>query len=341
MHSLAGRLALCAALAACRPAPERIEQQTANPMHEDAKYDFLLSGASTREVWAQHRNDDAQTIALVRAALRHDAREQVRRNAVVALTASIMARGVPDYIAALDDASPIVAAEAAYALAIYGPASLSGPENVPAMTALRGHAPLLRALLASPGETVRFDAATALRVIADPDVSLARLLGDDSALVRREGLELAAGRSIGVPELQALAAVAERDPDPQLRVTAVNTAVDRAPALAGALLASALQRGDVDRGTAQLIAQHRLAAAVPGILAYVARQPHAAFFFETLAALGATCAARAIAAHAGDAWSTGFAIDALRALSGHADWSKDQLFAWAAQQPDDAAPCRP
>jgi HEAT repeat protein len=309
-------------------------------MHEDAKYDFLLSPASTREVWAQHRNDDAQTIALVRAALKHDAREQVRRNAVVALTASLMARGVPDYIAALGDPSLIVAAEAAYALATYGPASLSGTENEPAMTALRGHAPLLRALLASPSETARFNAATALRVIADPDVPLAKLLGDDSALVRREGLDLAARRSIGAPELQALAAVAERDPDPQLRITAVNTAVDRAPQLAGALLASALERGDVDRGTAQLIAQHELTTAVPGILAYIAREPRAAYFFETLAALGATCAARAIAAHASDAWATGFAIDALRVLSGHADWSRDQLFAWAAQQADDAPPCR-
>src|SRR5262249_7088642 len=156
-------------------------------------------------------------------------------------------------------------------------------------------------------------------------------LGDGSALVRREGLDLAARRAIGAPELQALATVAERDPDPQLRVTAVNTAVDRAPQLAGALLASALQRGDVDRGTAQLIAQHKLTASVPEILAYVARQPRAAYFFQTLAALGAVCAARAIAAHAGDAWATGFAIDALRALSGHADWSRDQLFAWAAQ----------
>lgn len=310
-------------------------------MHEDAKYDFLLSGASTREVWAQHRNDDAQTIALVRAALKHDAREQVRRNAVVALTASVMARGVPDYIPALDDPSPIVAAEAAFALATYAPASLSGPENEPAMTALRGHAAQLRALLASPSETARFNAATALRVIADPDVPLAKLLGDDSALVRREGLDLAAHRSIGAPELAALATLAEHDPDPQLRITAVNTAIDRAPQLAASLLSSALQRGDVDRGTAQLIAQHKMTAAVPGILAYLARQPRAAYFFETLAALGATCAARAIAAHATDAWSTGFAIDALRALSGHADWSKDQLFAWAAQQPDDGAPCRP
>jgi HEAT repeat protein len=310
-------------------------------MHEDAKYDFLLSAASTRELWAQHRNDDPQTIALVRAALKHDAREQVRRNAVVALTASVMARGVPDYIPALDDPSPIVAAEAAFALATYAPASLSGPENEPAMTALRGHATQLRALLASPSETARFNAATALRVIADPDVPLAKLLGDDSALVRREGLDLAARRSIGAPELQALATLAEHDSDPQLRITAVNTAIDRAPQLAASLLSSALQRGDVDRGTAQLIAQHKLTASVPAILAYLARQPRAAYFFETLAALGATCAARAIAAHATDAWSTGFAIDALRALSGHADWSKDQLFAWAAQQPDDAAPCRP
>ncbi|HZJ67401.1 MAG TPA: hypothetical protein VFD36_28025 [Kofleriaceae bacterium] len=310
-------------------------------MHEDPKYDFLLSAASTRELWADHRNDDAQTIALVRAALKHDAREQVRRNAVVALTASLTARGVPDYIGALDDPSLVVAAEAAYALATYGPASLSGPENEPAMTALRGHAPMLRAVLASPSETARFNAATALRVIADPEVSLARLLGDSSALVRREGLDLAAQRAIGAPELQELAAVAERDPDPQLRVTAVNTAIDRAPQLAGAMLTAALQRGDVDRGTAQLIAQHKLTASVPGILAYVARQPRAAYFFQTLAALGVVCAARAIAAHATDAWATGFAIDALRALSGHADWSKDQLLAWAAQQPDDAAPCRP
>jgi len=71
-------------------------------MHLDHRFDFLLG--ATRDIYRAHVKADAARVALVRAALHEDAREEVRRNAIVALTAAQDAAAVPDYIAALDQA---------------------------------------------------------------------------------------------------------------------------------------------------------------------------------------------------------------------------------------------
>lgn len=299
-------------------------------MHADHRDDFLLG--PTREVYRAHVEADAARVALVRRALAEDARPEVRRNAIVALTAAQKAAAVPDYVAALDDAAPVVAAEAAAALAAFGPASLAGPANELALAALRAHAPRLRALLAEADETTRFNALSALVAIADPDASLATVLGDGSALVRREALALAGARTLGADDVAALGAFAAADRDAQLRVMAVNLVLARAPERATPVVTAALARGDADRSTASLVADARLVALVPAILAYLKANPKEPYFFATLAAFGATCAAKTIAQLANGPWSRSFAVDALAQLSGHADWSADQLFAWASTQ---------
>jgi len=335
----AAAIAIVGALAcACggAPGPGPVPRKT---MHSDHRFDFLLG--ETREIYRAHADADAARVALVRAALREDAREEVRRNAIVALTAAQEAAAVPDYIAGLDDPAPFVASEAAAALATYGPASLSGPANEPALAALRAHAARLRELLGAPLETARFNALSALVAIADPDTALATVLGDDSGLVRREALELAGVRTLGADDVEALGAFAAREPDAQLRVMAVNLVAARAPQLALPVLTAALARGDADRSTASLVADARLVALVPAILAYLKANPKEPYFFATLAAFGATCAAKTIAHLAQGPWSEAFATEALAKLSGHADWSRDQLLAWANAQRESGPPCTP
>lgn len=309
------------------------------PMRVDHRFDFLIG--ETREVYRAHVDADAARVALVRVALVEDARPEVRRNAIVALTAARKAEAVPEYAAALDDRDAGVAAEAAAALAVFGPASLAGPANEPALAALRAHAARLRALLDAEGETVRFDALSGLVAIADPEAPLAKVLGDASGLVRRAALELAGARALGQEDVAALDAFAAREPDAQLRVRAVNLVLGRAPGLAVPMVTAALGRGDADRTTATLVADARLVALVPAILAYLKAHPREPYFFATLAAFGATCAAKTIAQLANGPWSESFAIDALAKLSGHAEWSTAQLFAWASAQRESGPPCAP
>jgi hypothetical protein len=308
-------------------------------MHPDRQFDFLLG--TTQEIYRAHVEADAARVALVRAALFEDARPDVRRNAIVALTAARKAAAVPDYIAAIDDSAPSVAAEAAASLAAFGPVSLSGPANEPALAALRAHAPRLRELLGAPLETTRFNALCALVAIADQDTPLATVLGDEAGLVRREALELAGARTLGADDVAALGAFAAKDPDAQLRVMAVNLVAARAPQLALPVLAAALARGDADRSTAGLVTDAKLVALVPAILAYLKANPKEPYFFATLAAFGATSAAKTIAQLAKGPWNEAFAIDALAKLAGHDDWPTDKLFAWANAQRESGPPCTP
>jgi hypothetical protein len=303
------------------------------------EYDFLLSASSTSELHHQHVHDTPEQVAHVRAALHNDARVDVRRNAVVALEAALSERCIPDCIAALADSAPEVSTEAAAGLATYAPAYLSRPENPPALAALRSHAAALRSAMASSNETVRYNAAMALRTIADAQVDLGVLLRDDSPLVRREGLALASVRVLGAPEVKALDELAHKDPDQQLRTQAVNVVAYYAPALALPVLQAAFTRGDVDNGTANAIEDRRLVAATPAVLGYLQRQPKAVRWLQTLVAFKATCAARAIAGLLSDDTAGYPATEALRTLSGHPDWPTAQLAAWAARQPGDVGPC--
>jgi HEAT repeat protein len=303
------------------------------------EYDFLLSASSTSELHNRHVHDTPEQVALVRAALHNDARVDVRRNAVVALEAALSERSIPDCIAALNDPAPEVLSEAAAGVATYAPAYLSRPENPAALAALRSHAAAPRSALASSNETVRYNAAMALRVTADAQVDLGVLLRDDSPLVRREGLALASARPLAAPDVKALDELAHNDPDQQLRTQAVNAVAYYAPALALSVLQAAFARGDVDNGTANAIEGRKLTAATPAILGYLQRQPKAVRWLQTLVAFKATCAARAIAGLLSDDTAGFPATEALRALSGHPDWPAAQLAAWAAQQPGDVAPC--
>ena len=314
-------------------------------MHEDHKYDFLLSPSSTHELYDRHVHDSPEEIATVRSALREDSRAIVRVNAIVALSASLKERAIPDLMAALDDTDPDVVSEAAFSLAASAPEYLSRPENKETMAALRSHAAAVRAALSSANVRVRFNAATVLVALVDPDVDLGILLRDTTSLVRAEGLKLAAarataGHAIGPADVKLLDAVARTDADPQLRTRAVNLVADHAPMLAAPVLVAAFERGDVDRGLAQTIEANKLGYLVPAIVAYVQKQPKEAYWLKTLVVLKATCASQVIAGLLADYTTGELAAEALRSLSGHSDWTAAQLEGWAKQQPADVAPCK-
>ena len=309
-------------------------------MRAHSEYDFLLSAASTRELYAQHVDDGPDAVALVRAALREDARPELRRNAIVALSASLQERGIRDYAAALDDAALEVVAEGAATLATYGVAATGRLESADAMSALRAHAPRLRDVLGSRDDTARYNAARALRVIADPIVDLAVLLGDESTLVRSEGVSLAATRSLGPGEVTLLDRLARTDPDAALRARVVTVVAAKAPPeLAVPVVSAALARNDIDRTTADAVRESRLIGVVPAMLAYLHSHPSRTEWLGALMSFRPTCAARTLTGLVADPASGHAAQEALRALSGHPDWSLEQLEVWAKAQPDDVAPC--
>ncbi|HEY4240503.1 MAG TPA: hypothetical protein VGM88_11845 [Kofleriaceae bacterium] len=218
---------------------------------------------------------------------------------------------LPAYRAALRDDDATVAAEAAYALAMYEPASVSRPQ--------------LHAWLASPIDSVRIDAVVSLAQLGDASIPLAPLLSDPLPVIRSAAVRLAAVRALAPDEVAALATLASQDDDDSLRRGAVAALAARAPDPAP-LVAAALARGDVDGATASAIASRRLPV-LPAVAAYLALH-HDAAFYAPLVDLHAVCASAAIATD-----DSALALHALGALSGHADWSEAQLHAWAAQQP--------
>jgi len=308
-------------------------------MRVHSEYDFLLDAKSTRDVYAQHVHDGSDDVALVRAALREDARVQVRRNAIVALSASLKERGVPDYIYALDDPASEVRAEGAASLANYVAATMQ-PVNNDALTALKTHASGLRAALASDEPTTRYNAARVLRLIGDPKTDLATLLRDDSPLVRSEGLSLVATRSLGPSETALLDSVARTDSDAALRARAVTLVAAKAPPkLAVPIVSAALGRNDVDRSTADAVRDARLTGVLSAILDYLRGRPYRTEWLNALMSFRPPCAAQLLAQMMADATSGHAAEEALRTLSGHREWSATQLEAWAKAQPADVVPC--
>ena len=304
------------------------------------EFDFLISASSTRELHAQHVNDGPEELAQVRAALRTDSRSEVRRNAIVALTAALAERGIPDYISALDDSAADVVAEAAFSLATYSPAYMTRPESKEGMAALRTHATALRGALQSSSARTRFDAAHALRVIADPDVDLSLLLEDESSLVRNEGMALAYERSVDAKEVALLDKVARSDSDEDLRGQALALVARRAPpSLAVPVLSAAFARGEVPFILANAVEDAKLTQLTPSIVEYVEGHPKAFRWLAVLSSFNATCAARKIAAMLSDPATGPYALDALRSLSGHSEWGEEQVKQWAMQQSEDAAPC--
>jgi hypothetical protein len=330
------RAALVAFVAACG-AGHADDTPTPKPvMRIHPEYDFLASPSSTHSIYDDHRHDGPDEVAKVRAALRDDARAEVRRNAIVALTASAAERGMADYVAALDDPDPLVLAQAAAAVALYGVAYMGRPSDDAALRALRAHAPALRAALASADAAARYEAAAALATIADPGADLGLMLRDDSILVRREALRLARSREIAARDVALLDGVARNDSDAQLRADAVAVVIEQAPPeLAAPVVIAALGRDDVSRGVAEAVGVRKLTAVVPAIVTHLRAVPKDTIWLDTLVGLHATCAAQAIASLLSDYTARGPAIEALRALSGLADGTADQLAAWAKTQPED------
>lgn len=106
--------------------------------------------------------------------------------------------------------------------------------------------------------------------------------------VRAEALGIAASRSLGPGDVKALDAMARTDPDPRLRVRATTIVVlHAAPELAVPVLSAALDRGDVDRTTADAAALHPQAAMV----SYVRAHPQEAAWAQAIAAIEQPCSA--------------------------------------------------
>jgi HEAT repeat protein len=269
-----------------------------------------------------------------------NSRAQVRRNAIVALSAALKDKAVPDYLAALDDQAPEVAAEAAASLTTYADEATDRPKNAELIGKLREHAAMLRNVFTSPNATARYNAAFALNLIGDPEVDLATVLTDPVAIVRMEGLGIAASRKLGPADVKVLDTLARKDPDSQLRIQAVTVVVLRAPPdLATPVLAAAFERGDVDLTTANAAEDQRLIAALPAILAYLRAHPYDVSWVSVVKSFNAPCAARTLAMLLSNNMSGSEALATLRSLSGKASATAEQLIAWAQTQPDDTTPC--
>lgn len=331
------QLLFAAALAACNASADQRRASSGGPMEIHHEFDDLLDAPSTHDLHEQHVHDDATAVAHVRAALRTDSRPEVRRNALVALSAAIRDQAIPDYVSALDDPDLDVAAQAADQLVSWAPAYMGRKQNDAGMSALRAHADKLRNALDSTNETTRYYGARGLRVIADTQVPLAKLLGDGSGLVRAEGLLLAQSRSLGSDDVKALDKLSRTDPDERKRSQAVTVVVDKAPPeLALAVLEAALSRGDVDTSTADAVRARQMKIAIPAIVRWVPSHPKDLAWLDTLVALNATCAASTLVTLLSDFTAGTPARDALRALSGHPEWREAELTKWAATVP----PCQ-
>lgn len=318
-------------LSACSSSPvEHHSTESGSLMQVNHDNDFLLAPTSTHDLHAEHVQDSPAEVARVRAALT-DARVEVRRNAIVALTAALKEKAMVDYQRAIEDPAPEVYTEAAATIALYGSAYMDRPQNPVVLATVRKYAPKLRTALEVNNATVRYNAANALRAIADPLVELNAMLGDETALVRSVGLELAARRPLSAADVQVLGEVAARDSEPDLRVRAVNVVARFAPAQAVPIVTAAFARGDVNNDTADAVEASELKALVPAIVAYLQKQPKDVRWLQTLVAFRATCAAPAIAELMADYTAGVFAERALRALLEQPTGSRDHLIAVAKQ----------
>ena len=154
------------------------DQPRGSKMTEEKKFDFLAEDIGTRELYARHREDSPETIATLRAALRIDARPNVRQNAIVALSASPDVAKLDDFIVALDDNDPGVVSEGGFSIAaMLTDASVADADRTRGLVALRAHADPLRNAFSSTRERVRFNVMTALEAIVDHDFDVAKALG--------------------------------------------------------------------------------------------------------------------------------------------------------------------
>lgn len=315
------------------------------------QFDFLAEDIGTRELYARHHGDSAEMIATLRAALRTDARPNVRQNAIVALSASPDTATLDDFIVGLDDSDPDVVSEAGFSIAaMLKDASIADAARTRWLGALRANAEPLRKAFDSTRERVRFNVMTALEAIVDHDFDIARALQDEASLVRNEGLALAVSRAnldqkLSAHDVDAVIKFVRQTKDARFHDDGMDLLVRFAPAQAGPLLVNSIGDDTIGyQGLKHLVAL-RLTNAVPAILAYVKSHPGqwSKEHLETLVAFHATCAAPLMAelfAAEHDKVRSAWIGDALRALSERNELSDKELVGWAKRQVVDAAPCR-
>ncbi len=327
------------------------DQSKGSKMTDEKKFDFLAEDIGTRELYAQHRGDSPEVIATLKAALRTDARPNVRQNAIVALSASPDVAKLDDFIVALDDHDPGVVSEGGFSIAaMLTDVSLADTARTRGLVALRAHAEPLRSAFSSTRERVRFNVMTALEAIVDPDFDIAKALRDEASLIRSEGLALAVSRAnvdhkLSPHDIDTLIEFIRDNKDARLHDDAMDLLVRFAPVEAGPLLVSSIANDSVGyQGLKHLVEMH-LTNAVPEILAYIKshRNQWSREHLETLVAFHATCAAPLMAellTGEPDKVRSAWINDALRALSDQRELSDKQVVGWANRQVADAAPCR-
>lgn len=327
------------------------DQPKVSEMTAEKRFDFLAEDISTRELYARHHGDSPEMIATLRAALRTDARPNVRQNAIVALTASPDAATLDDFIVGLEDHDPAVVSEAGFSIAaMLKDMSLADTARTRALVALRAHAETLRNAFGSTRERVRFNVMTALEAIVDPNFDIAKALQDEASLVRNEGLALAAGRAnmdrkLSRHDVDALIDFVRQNKDARFHDDAMDLLVRFAPAQAGPLLVSSIADDSIGYQGLKHLVELNLTNAVPAILAYIKAHPGqwSKEHLDTLVAFHATCGAPLIAelfAAEHDKVRSAWISDALRALSEQHELGDQALVSWANRQAADAAPCR-
>lgn len=306
------------------------------------EYDYLLANRAK-----ENHHDEFGLgrppidVPKARAALLEDSRAEIRVRALMSIAAALAEKGIPDYIAALDDPSIDVVAEAAHELAATGSAYMDRDPSAPAMSALRTHAAGLRTIATTSGAVgvgaVRAHAAEALVFISDRD-SLTPFLRDKE--LAGFGVELAAQLSLSAEEIGLLEKIVRAEPK---NTGALRVLVDKSPPVGLPLLKAAIERGDADFEFADVVVAHKFTGAIPGIVRVLAKTPRdysVMRWIDALAKLNAVCTARAIANILADPVFESSAIVALRSLSGHPDFTELQLEHWAMSQPDDVTPCK-
>jgi hypothetical protein len=315
------------------------------------QFDFLAEDIGTRELYARHHGDSPEMIATLRAALRTDARANVRQNSIVALSATPDMATLDDFILGLGDPDPAVVSEAGFSIAaMLKDSSLADATRTRGLGALRAKAEPLRKAFDSTRERVRFNVMTALEAIVDHDFDVARALRDPASLVRNEGLALAiiranADQKLSAHDVDALIEFVRQTKDARFHDDGMDLLVRFAPAQAGPLLISSIGDDTIGYQGLKHLVEMKLTNAVPAILAYVKAHPDqwSKEHLETLVAFHATCAAPLMAdlfTAEHDKVRSAWIGDALRALSERNELSDKDLVGWAKRQVVDAAPCR-
>jgi HEAT repeat protein len=283
--------------------------------------------------------------------LRADSRPIVRQNAIVALSASLAADNIEDFVTALNDADVAVVSEAGFTIAgRLTNQTLGAQAREQGVVALQQHLNSLRMAFGSKRERVRFNAVYALEAIKDRDLKLSAVLSDEGSLIRGEGLRLAEARAstkegLTRDDLDALVDFVGRTTDAELHDGVMDLVVRFAPQRAAVPLLRAIASGSATFHDLQHAVDLRLEGTPSAVIEHLSKHPDkwTKEDLDALVAFRAVCAGPMLAEFwkgTVDNSALSFLRAALRELSGHSDWSDEKLIGWARSQDHGQPPCR-